>query len=230
MRFNVVETFFLVAIIIAVFIFFQKKQQTISPKYYFAEEAHLLQKEKLKSYKTNFYLYTIAEFSEVSSVNENGIVKELGFSDFILIYDKINDVFMSARVRFIGADGYDRSEKIGFYKFLSDDKDWIELNIRLPLNDYNQFIADLKESAQDRKTTAKNTFFLYDLSGYHAYGIGDDCMVYYIDLIKKIGTYDSYYADKIGLMSTLQSTPSQLDERQSVLRREIMNRFNEINS
>lgn len=88
----------------------------------------------------------------------------------------------------------------------------------------------MKESAQDRKTTSINTFFLYDLSGYHAYGIGDDYMVYYIDSIKKIGTYDGYYADKIGLMSTLQSTTSQLDERQSVLRKEIMNRFNKVNS
>lgn len=219
-----------IAIIIIALVLFNRRPKLDPRKFYFTEESYLLENKKISNHKTDFYLYTIAEFSEVSTLNDSGVTKELGFSDFIFVYDKISNKFMSARVRIIGADGYDRADKIGFYKFLSDDNDWIELNIRMRLNDYNEFVADLKEHASAREETSKNSFFLYDLSGHHAHVIGGSYVIYYLDSIKKVGVYDAYYADKIGLMSTLYSSDSQSDERQTILRKEFINRFEEVNS
>lgn len=222
-----------IAVIILALIAFKlysnKGKASADEVYYFPEERYL-SSGGLVNFKSALNLYTVAEFSETTHANHLGVVKELGFSDFILIYDKFLNKFITARVKIVGADGYARSAKMGFFKYLSSDKDWAELNIHFSLDDYNVFVSEIKEAAAERELLGKRTYFLYELNGYQAFDLGGGDMIYYIDSITKVEKYNDYYADKIGLMIELRSKSNSVDERQAALRKELIDRFDEVNS
>lgn len=221
----------IVIILAAIAVIVLRGRKNIKPaKLYFAEESCLLDSKQLMNFKSELYLYTIAEFSEDSVVGASGLVKRLGFSDFIICYDKNRKKFMSVRFQIVAADGYDRAEKIGFYKFISTKDEWIELNVRLTPSNYNEFVADLKEAAQLRRNSSENKFFLYDLCGWQGYSINENNAVYFIDSIRRVGIYNAYYADKIGLMTNLFSSVKSDDQEQDLLMESFRQRFQDINS
>lgn len=224
--------FELILVALLIFITYQlylrNKKVEIKNKFYFAEEGYM-SSNKLVGVNTDFYFYTVAEFNEVTQIDNYGVEKKLGFSDFIFIYDKVHKKFITARVSIIGTDSYQRVGKIGFYKYLSNDDYWIELNIRLSLSEYDVFASDLKEAVNDFKEKGERFYFLYSINGRQSFSGDGDYKIFFIDSISKIGKYNSYYADKIGVFNDLKSDAVDLDDRQVDIRNEIMERFNKIN-
>lgn len=215
--------------LIAYKIYLKKSKNNVYENFYSAEEKYSSSRN-LVNFKSDLYLYFIAEFSELTQATHLGVVKKLGFSDFIFIYDKSLKKFITPRVKIIGTNGYTRSSKVGFYKYLSIDKDWMELNIHLSLSDYDAFVNEIKEAAAERESFDKKLYFLYSINGYQSFEMDKNNVIYYIDSILKVEKYNSYYADKIGVMVDLRSNLNQLDQEQEIFKQQLIDRFNEVNS
>lgn len=196
--------------------------------FYFSEENWYLHKEKIIEQKTNIYFYTIAEFNEISSLNNQGLIKKLGFSDFVVVYDKNTNNFLDARVSIVATDGYSNVEKIGFYQYLTSEKDWIELNIRMSIKDFNEFFNELKEAAKLRKSNGTSNYFLYEIIGNSAFKISNDDYTYYLDSISKVGSYDNCYIDKISFMNEL-SNNINTNSSQELIKNKIKERLLKVN-
>jgi hypothetical protein len=225
---------FVIALLLAFIYLKQRKNHKEEVKksstndFYFSEEGMYLHKNKIINQKTNIYFYTIAEFNEISSFNNQGLIKKLGFSDFTVVYDKNTNNFLDARVSIVATDSYDKGEKIGFYQYLNTEKDWIELNIRMSINDFNEFFNELKEAAKKRKLDKVKNYFLYEIIGSSAFKISNDDYIYFLDSFSKVGSYDSYYVDKISFMNELSNNIS-INSSQELIKNNIKKRLLEVN-
>lgn len=225
---------FVIALLLALIYFqlrknFKEKVKKLSTNdFYFSEEKWYLQKEKIIKQKTNLNFYTIAEFKEIPSINNKGLIKKLGFSDFVVVYDKNTNSFLEAQVSIVATDSYDKAEKIGFYNHLSNEKDWIELNIRMSIKDFNEFFNELKEAAKLRKSNGVCNYFLYEIIGSSAFKISNEDYIYFLDSFSKVGSYDNYYVDKISFMNEL-SNNINTNSSQELIKNKIKERLLKVN-
>ncbi len=198
------------------------------PQYYFEEENYL-SKIKSEGARGEFYLYTVSQFSERVRIDARGMVKELGFSDFVFIFDKNTKKFLNARVKFIGSDGFDRGRKIGFYSFDLTDGAHIEVNIHLNLNAYNDFFNDLR-IASDVRNQGTNTYFLYSLDTTSSINASHGNTINSVDAIHMTGVYNEYYSDKIAVMIDLVNGLESSDVLQRNICNDLYDRFIKIKS
>ena len=225
---------FVIALLLTIICFqlrkkFKEKVKKLSTNdFYFSEEQWYLQKEKIINQKTNIYFYTIAEFNEISSFNNQGLIKKLGFSDFVVVYDKNTNNFLDARVSIVATDDYSNAEKIGFYQYLTTEKDWIELNLRMSIKDFNEFFNELKEAAKLRKSNGISNYFLYEIIGSSAFKISNDNYTYFLDSFSKVGSYDNYHVDKISFMNEL-SNNINTNSSQELIKSKIKERLLKVN-
>ena len=226
--------FEITVIILLVFIFlqlhfhFKNSKLLPRPKYYFEEENYL-SNIKSEGAKGDLYFYTIAQFNERVGIKPGGLVKELGFTDFVFIFDKNTKKFLNASVKFIGSDGFDRGKKIGFYNFYSTDDVHIEINIQLNLKEYNDFFNELRMASAERKQ-GTNSYFLYSLDTTSAINVNQGSTINSVDAIHMTGIYSEYYSDKIGVMIDLVKGLESPDIDQKNICNDLYYRFRKINS
>jgi hypothetical protein len=226
--FEITVIIFLGIIASQLYCHFKKSKILPQTKYYFEEENYL---SDVKSEGTSgeFYLYTVAQFNERVGMEARGLVRELGFSDFVFIFDKNTKRFLNARVKFIGSDGFDRGKKIGYYHFHLIDDAHIEINIHLNLKDYNDFFNELR-IASDMRKKGMTTYFLYSLNTTSSINVSQGNTINSINAIHRTGVYSQYHSDKIGVMVDLAKGLESSDIEQKNICTDLYDRFMKINA
>jgi hypothetical protein len=212
---------------IAFKLYSKKQTQPISKSFYFSEENHLIM-HQLYSTSIDMEFYTTAEIKEYSRVGVNGLVKQLTFSGFNLLYDKAPKKFFKTSVKIYGADGYDRHNQIGFYTHSYGDRERIDVSLRLSINEYDTFLDELKAVAKESAITGEIKYFLYSFKGFRAYEIDSDNSIFYVNSIGSEGVYAGSDAHKIGLMRELMRNDVQYEHNQAKIRNELLEDFKKI--
>lgn len=195
------------------------------PPFYFKEEDDLPRAWGGRSGELSFY--TVAEFNETQEISASGLQKHLGFSEFPLIYDCNSEKIKTARVKFIGADGYKRKAFIGLYKFLNNEKDWLEVLVHLSVKEYDSMFKELKEYSRN-VDSAGRYFFLFNLSTATGVMATNGAAINLVTSISNVGIYPEADAHKIRAMICLREGLNDSDTKYRVLCEEAMRRFQEL--
>lgn len=200
----------------------RKKEPTPSKRYYFDEDA--LPDSERRGEWGEMTFFTIAEFSETRTVGSGGLEKELGFSDFPVLFDRKAERIKVARVTFIGADGYDRGPAIGYFRPLDAGGHHLELTVRFSLSEYDSVFENLKQATERRVATGERTYFLYEMRTrvtQRQYGQ----ILYEILSFNLVNTYEEYYAEKISVMIEVERGANDTDSSYQVLCQDYLRRF-----
>jgi hypothetical protein len=139
----------------------REKEPKSSKRYYFDEDT-LPRSDQYGQYG-DITFFTIAEFNETRTVGSGGLEKELGFSDYPVLFDREAKRIKAARVTFIGADGYDRGPAIGYFRPLDARGHHLELTVLFSLSEYDSVFENMKQAAERRAATGERTYFLYEM-------------------------------------------------------------------
>lgn len=128
-----------------------------TPRYFFNDDAYPVHGGCWG--KMSFF--TVAEFEETRTVSSDGLRKELIFSDFAVLIDGeavlIDDEkerIKRLRIKFVGVDGYDRAEAIGYWNHE-------QLTLRFGLSEYDALFEELRLATEHRIATGERVYFLY---------------------------------------------------------------------
>jgi len=220
---------FIMLCIIAIVLYRYRYKPIPAPTipFYFQEENEL-------SLATGRYIgklefYTISEFCETQSILSSGVEKKLGFSRFPLIFDTNTKKIKDARVTFVGSNGYQRANAIGFYKPLNEEEDWLEITIHFTLDEFDSFFRKLKNHCEDEDSNGSK-YFLFSLSTIDSIKTSGGALINAITAISEVGVYDEYYADKIAAMLALEEGLTDPDPKYRGICESFKSRFLELSA
>jgi hypothetical protein len=201
----------------------RKKEPTPSKRYYFDEDT--VPRSDQYGRHGDMTFFTIAEFNETRTVGSGGLEKELGFSDYPLLFDRKAERIYSACVRFIGADCYDRGPAIGYFRPSDTGGHHLELTVLFSLSEYDSVFDKLKQAAERRAATGERTYFLYEMKTSVRQSQREQ-VLYEIHSFNLAHTYkEDNLLGGLNVMIEVERGANDKDSKYQALCRDYLNRF-----